>query len=364
MTRLSNYLVRLFSAEAAALLGVGLTILFLVQTLRVADSASVRGQGFLPLMGQVLLNLPPLGMTFFYVCVAIGLGRALRALQASRELHILHVSQRLPALLGALAVYVGGATVLILVIAHIVEPATTQQNNLIRAQVAADLVGRSLVPNRFAEVTGGVTITVGGRRADGEITSFFADDRRAATRRTYISETALLIRDEFGYVMRLRDGAIQYRNPDGGFSEITFARYDLAIDRLTSETDAGEERGDRSSIGLVATALATGEWPGSTVERLSRRNVEGLRVVALCLLVAALSALPTGRRREPLMPIEFTVLGAAFLERLVAQFAPGSGLLPPMAGVIVIGTIAIAILVARLHVFAPYCGGPTAHEPH
>ncbi len=353
MNRPGNYLARLFAAEAAAIFGVGLTILFLVQTLRLADVASVRGQGFLPLMGQILLNMPPLGMTFFYICVAIGLGRALRTLQASRELHILHVSQRLSALFGGIAIYVGGAAVAILVVAHVVEPYTTQQYNLARAQVAADLVGKSLVPNRFAEIMDGVTITVGGRRGDGEVTSFFADDRRALPRRTYIAKSALLIRDDLGYVIRLRDGAIQYRTADGSFSEITFVSYDLAVDRLTGETDGGEERGDRSSIALVAAAVATGEWPSSLVEQLIRRSTEGLRVVVLCLLVTALSAFPSGRRREPLMPIEFTVLAAAFLERVLAQYASGDALLSPLAGVTVVGAFAVALLTVRLRVFAP-----------
>lgn len=353
MNRLSNYLARLFAAEAAAIFGVGLSILFLVQTLRLADVASVRGQGFLPLIGQILLNMPPLGMTFFYICVAIGLGRALRGLQASRELHILHVTQRLSALSGGIAIYIAGAAAAILIVAHLVEPYTTQQYNLARAQVAADLVGRSLVPNRFAEIMDGVTITVGGRRSNGEVTSFFADDRRASPRRTYIATSALLIRDDRGYVMRLRDGAIQYRSDDGGFSEITFASYDLAIDRLTAETDSGEERGDRSSIALVAAALATGDWPESLVEQLSRRSTEGMRVVVLCLLVSALSAFPSGRRREPLVPIEFTVLGAAFLERVLAQYVRADGPLSPMTGVIVVGAFAVVLLTARLRVFAP-----------
>lgn len=353
MNRLSNYLVRLFAAEAAALFGVALTILFLVQTLRVADSASVRGQGLLTLLWQALLNLPPVGIAFLYVCIAIGLGRALRAMQASRELHILHVSQRLPALWAGVAAYVTAGAAIVLLLAHVVEPATTREDKLIRSQIAADLVGRSLVPNRFAEVATGVTITVGGRRADGEITSFFADDRRDATRRTYISETALIARDELGYVLQLRDGAIQYRSAEGKFSEISFVRYDLAIERLTGESDSGAERGDRSTYALVMASLAEGKWPRDRLKTISERTVEGLRVVALCLFVLAIAAFPTGRRREARLPLEITVLAATFLERGLSTYAPGDGWLAPLTGVILLAAIALVILSFRLRAFAP-----------
>jgi lipopolysaccharide export system permease protein len=194
---------------------------------------------------------------------------------------------------------------------------------------------------------------VGGRRADGEITSFFADDRRDATRRTYISKTALIARDELGYVLQLRDGAIQYRSPEGKFSEISFVRYDLAIERLTGDSDTGVERGDRSTYALVAASLAEGKWPRDRLKTISERTVEGLRVVALCLLVVAIAAFPTGRRREPLLPLEITVLAATFLERGLSTYAPGDGWLAPLTGVIVLAAMAIVILGFRLRAFAP-----------
>ena len=211
MTRLGTSLFRLFAAEAAALFGVALTILYLVQLLRVVEVGAVRDRGLGTLFWQTILGLPPLSIAFLYVCLAIGLARALRAMQASRELHIIHVSQRLPVLLGTILSYAAVGTLLVLLLAHVIAPWASRENNQIKAQAAADLVGRSLVPNRFAELGDGVTITVGGRGADGEITSFFADDRRDEnTRRTYIADSALITADEFGYVLQLKDGTIHH----------------------------------------------------------------------------------------------------------------------------------------------------------
>lgn len=360
MTRLGTYLFRLFAAEAAALFGVALTILYLAQTLRIIEIGAVRDQGLPTLLWQTILGLPPLSIAFLYVCLAIGLARALRAMQASRELHIIHVAQRLPVLIGAILGYAAVGTLLVLVLAHVIEPAASREASLIRAQAAADLVGRSLVPNRFAELGEGVTITVGGRGADGEITSFFADDRRdTQTRRTYIADSALITADELGYVLQLKAGTIQYRTADGQFSEISFERYDIALERLTGDADTGDVRGDRSTYGMIMRGLNEGEWPAESLRRMAERTADGFRVLALCLFVAAISGFPSGRRKEPLLPLEITVLGAVLFERLITSYAPIEGWAGEITGVIALTLIALALLLYRLRLLAP-----TPREAH
>ncbi len=354
MTRLSTYLVGRFSAEAAALFGIAAVIMFLVQCLRFVDSGAVRGQGLGILLVQALLAMPGMVVSFLFVCVAIGLARSLRGLQATRELHIIHGGQRLGTLLGAIGMFAFAGALLALLLTHIVAPTTSRAGTLIRAKIAADLVGRSLVPNRFAEVAEGVTITVGGRQRDGSITSFFADDQRSAdARRTYIAESALLTADELGYVIQLKNGTIQFRTADGQFSEISFSRYDMALERFTGDSDRGVRRGDNSSISLVSQAIESGEWSPETLGDLIRRSVEGLRVLALCAFVAAVTAFPSGRRREPILPIELVVLGVGFAERGISNFLPVEGLMAPATGSIVLLCLSLIVLIFRLRVFAP-----------
>ncbi len=348
MSRLPRYLVRLFSAEAAALFGVALGILFLAQCLRVIDAGSVRTQGIGSLLVQAVLALPPVGIAFFYVCVAMGLARGLRQLQASRELHILHVGQRLRGLFAGIGAFIVLGVVLVQILAHVVEPAASREGDVIRARNTADLVSRTLQPNRFARVTQGVTITVGGRGRNGEITSFFADDRRDPTRRTYIAQSALISIDEQGYVLQLRDGTVQYRTSEGKFSEIAFTRYDMPLERLTGSTDGGEVGGDRSSYGIVMAALADGDWTEQRLRTLAERSSEGMRVITLCLLVAGMAAFPSGRRREPRLPIEITVLGIAFLERGINSYGPNIGWMSPLFSTLLLGGIALIILAVRL----------------
>lgn len=352
MNRLKRYLVGLFANEATTLFAVAISLIFLVECLRIVDAGSVRGQGLVTLGTQVFLALPSAAMAFIHVCLGIGLARALRSLQTSRELHILHVSGKLRALAGAAMLYALAGAVILLFVAHVVDPAASRENSLIRTRVAADLIGRSLVPNRFAEVTTGVTVTVGGRRAGGEITSFFADDRREPTRRTYISESALIAMDEQGYVLQLSNGTVQYRNPEGKLSEIVFDRYDMPFERLTGPAEPTEVRGDTTSMAIVAAGLREG-WTNERVRRLAERTVEGVRALTICLFVFAIAAFPSGRRREPRVPVEITVLGVAFFERVLFTYAPGPGWLPPFIGVMTVAVISLLILAFRLRLFIP-----------
>jgi len=352
MNRLKRYLVGQFTSEAATLFVVAISIVFLVECLRVIDASSVRGQGLLVLGTQVFLALPSASMAFMHVCLGIGLARALRTMQSTRELHILHVSGKLGALAKAVTIYASAGAVLLLLVAHVVDPAAARQSSVIRSRVAADLLGRSLVPNRFAEVTDGVTVTVGGRKAGGEITSFFADDRREPTRRTYIAETAKITADDVGYVLQLSNGTVQYRTPEGKFSEISYDRYDLAFERLTGEADTGDERGNSTSFDIVAAAMSDG-WTNARLLKLTERSVEGFRALAICLFVFALAGFPSGRRREPRLPIEITVLGASFFERVLFAYSPGEGWLSPLTGIVALTGVSLVILVFRLRIFAP-----------
>jgi lipopolysaccharide export system permease protein len=347
MNRLKRYLIGLFATEAATLFAVAITLIFLVECLRIVDAGSVRGQGLLTLGQQVLLALPSSAMAFIHICLGIGVARALRTLQSTRELHILHASGKLPALAGATAIYAVLGALLLLVVAHVIDPAASRESSAIRTRIAADLVGRSLVPNRFAEVTDGVTITVGGRKADGEITSFFADDRREPTRRTYISQSALIAADEQGYVLQLAHGTVQYRSPEGKLTEVAFDRYDMPFERLTGPADASEERFAVTSMTIVSEGLSEG-WTSERLRKLSERTVEGLRAITICLFVFSLAAFPSGRRREARIPLEVTVLGASFFERLLSIYAPGGGPLTPFTGVVALAVIALLILLVRL----------------
>ncbi|WDQ97999.1 LptF/LptG family permease [Devosia sp. J2-20] len=323
MKRLTAYLARLFVTDAVILFGVLCFLLWLVNCLRSFDVVSVKGQGVMTLALQGLLTLPPLTISFFYVCIGIGLVRALQALQGNRELHIIHTSGGLGSLWKATAIVAGAGVVGVLLLSNFIEPEANRRLNVLSANVAADLVSSTLKPKRFTQVTPGVVMLIGGRGGDGEIQEFFADDRRdPKTRRTYIAKSARVSTDGTNYVLELRDGALQNSEPNGRFTEITFARYDVNVDQFSQPVGQPNMLYQTDSLTLVRDALASGQWSPEVLTALGNRGAEGLRVIGICLLVLALAGFPSGRRARFNVPLEAVVLLIAFGERGFSAYSP------------------------------------------
>jgi lipopolysaccharide export system permease protein len=349
MSRLGTYLTRLFVFEAVALTSIVVFLLYLVQSLRMFDLVSAKGQDLLTLAGQAALVMPAVAVIFLYVCIGIGLARALRALQISRQLAIIHSAPRLGALFGAIATYTVIFAIFVLSLAHIFGPLADQRRYEWSASIAVDLVSRALLPHRFAEIVPGVTIVIGGRQGIGEITQFFADDQRDPERRqTFTADQALIMRTDAGYILQLTDGEIRYIDKSGAFSEVSFNRYDLSL-TLFSE---GIEGGGRTSIQLVNDATASGNWTDTT-RLLIERTADGLRVIALCAIIAAIAMFPGTGRRRLAMPLELAALGLAFLERGVSTALQPAFLLGPMSGSFALIIAAAVIFTIRLKPFTP-----------
>jgi lipopolysaccharide export system permease protein len=349
MDRLAGYLVRLFTAEALAFFALAAVLLFLAESLRMFDVVSVKGQDLGTLAGQVMLTMPTLAVVIGPVCAAIGLARGLRTLQQSQELHIIHSSRRIGALIRAISIYITLGALLILLLTHLVEPVTRGNFNDWNARVAVDLVGRLLKPQRFVEVTPGVTMMIGARGRAGELGSLFVDDRRGPIRRTYFAERATVAADEQGYVLRLASGAIQYMSGDLKFSEISFARYDLAVGNLTQTSRSGQGLDGKSSIELAAEAVRQGWLDPRARDAVAARFGEAVRLAAFCLLAVALAFYPRGRRRTASIPLEIVVLSAAFADRATLAYLPriDPALASPGAIALIAGSLLVLIFKAR-----------------
>lgn len=355
MRKLTTYLARLFAVDAIILFGVVCLLLWLVNCLRSFEVVSVKGQSFGTLAVQALYTMPPLALSFFYICVGIGMVRALMALQASHELHIIHISKGLGGLARATLLVAGVAVAVVLLLAHYVEPRSNKRLNILTASVAADLVSSTLRPNRFTQVTPGVVLLIGGRGAGGEIREFFADDRRnPQTRRTYVAETARVSTDGEQYIIELQDGALQYTEANGRYSEVRFARYDLSVESLSQPALAFDRLAEMDSFELIGAAISSGQMPPDILTRLLDRSVEALRVIGICLMVLAMAAFPSGRRTRIRLPLEAVVMLVAFGERGISAYSPlgtGTG-----AFLMIFGSL--AVLALRLWPRRPIAGVP------
>ncbi|MBE7734401.1 LptF/LptG family permease [Devosia faecipullorum] len=345
MRKLTAYLTRLFATDAVILFGIVCVLLWLVNCLRSFEVVSVKGQDFGTLAVQALYTMPPLALSFFYICVGIGMVRALSALQNSHELHIIHTSNGLAGLWRATLATTSVASLFALLLVHVAEPLANRQLNVLSAAIAADLVSSTLKPNRFTQATPGVVMMIGGRADGGEITEFFADDRRdPETRRTYIAKSARVMALNDDYILELRDGTLQYLAADGRYSEIRFARYDVNVESLSQPGVRGDPLAEKDSFTLIGEALETGQWSDAVISRLLDRSAEALRVIGLCLFVLAIAGFPSGRRARVRLPLEAVVMVVAFIERGIGSYSPlGVG-----TGAVVLIGLSAVLLAVRL----------------
>jgi len=347
MRRLTFYLSRLFAIDALILFSVVCFLLWMVQCLRVFDVVSVKGQSIFTLGLQGLLTMPPLVLTFAFVCVGIGLARALVALQLNHELHIIHTSHGLGSLFRATGVIAVAGALAVMAISNFVEPFANRQLNALNASITADLVSTTLKPGRFTQATPGVVLLIGGRAGNGEITEFFADDRRdPQVRRTYIAQSATVARTPDGYILQLKDGSLQSREPGGRFSEVKFGEYNVNVERFTQAATAPNPLSITDTATLVAEAIQAGELREDVAKRLIRRLGEGLRVIGICLMVLAISGFPSGRRSRMGLPMEVVVLVIAFIDLAVSSYNLFGPWLGPIGGsILMIATGSILLLV-------------------
>jgi lipopolysaccharide export system permease protein len=354
MNRLSIYLVRLFSRDTLALFGVMAGLLFLIQCLKIFDVVVVQGQDLGTLFGQAALSMPPLAIVIGYVCMGIGMVRAFGGLQASHELHIIHANRQLPSLFGGVAIFALGGALIILLTSNFIEPWANRRLNTWTAAVAADVVGRTLRPHHFNQVVPGISVVIGGRKTGGNITNFFADDRRdPKMRRTYSASTARIGTTPNGYVLELHDGTLQYLSAKGDFSQVSFKSYEIALDRLTRSGPGHDTLDEHTTAQLVAAALSTHNWSEGTLHALFDRLAEGLRAIAMCVFMASLCAFPNARRRRARFPLELVPLLAAYADKTItSNFA---GPTPPalLEGPAVVLLAGVVILMFRLKIFRP-----------
>lgn len=353
MSRLSRYLVVLYGKDTLALLAVAAILVWLMQMLRLFDLVTAKGQGMITLAGQAMLTAPPLAREIAYICMAIGLARAFKALQDSRELHSIHIMQRVSAIWAAVVIYAVLGALFALALAHWGEPAARRASAEWRAQIAAELVGQNLTPGRFTEVASGVVLNIGGREADGTITDFFADDdRQFDIRRTYFADTATIVHTDAGFQISLRDGRLQIFPDEGQYSEIEFARYELALDSLTEDDELDDERAEKPTWELFAELESGSQRPQAVLKMIHQRVAEIPRVLAICLLVAALLAFPHARRGREMLPFEFIILVIAFSERGSSNYLAGNFEYGPYFGPSLMMIAAITILVVKFRSFA------------
>ncbi len=354
MSRLSRYLLKLFTLDAVAILGTAVSLLYLFQVLRNLQLVTERGQSIFALLGHSALATATTVSIIIPVCLGIGIGRGLRGLQDRSELQVIHVSKLTGALMRAVLLYTIGGALVVVTFTNLIEPRSWRAINEWSASIAADLVSRTMIPERFTGISDAVTFRIGSRDAQGNITDFFGDDTRDPLKqKTYFADRAVIILDDQGYLVRLFDGTLHQLGPDGVLSEIAFSRYDLSLDGLNVPIGGGTSASATTTLDMLSQAETAGGLTPSQLDTIVRRVTEGLRVFSICLSAAAIASFPTGRRRRFAPPMELSVLLIVFLERVVFGYVPIAEPWRVAAGPIFIALFSLLILALRLRLFVP-----------
>ncbi len=350
MDRLSRYLQTQFFAQALTIFAAGGALIWLMQLLRLFDLVSSKGQNFFTLMGQSALTTPTFARSILYVCLAIGMARALNALQSSRELHTIHAAQRTSSLWSAIGSFTLLSGLAVTLVTNWVEPHSQRISANWSAEIAADVVGRALVPGRFTEIEAGLVFSISARERDGTLRDFFFDDTTNDTRRTYFAETASVFQDENGYQLILNNGAIQYESAERlGMSQIEFGQYHISLSSLIDAATARQGDAQIDSFTLL-TRIAAGEAQPSTISLLHERFADTLRTFAMCAIAAIMCAYPSGARNRRRFPVELTILLVAFCEQAISAFS-GGGARHYITSVVILAVCAVVYGVHRRRAF-------------
>ncbi len=323
MSRLARYIILQSAKGAISLFLVAAFLVWLTQMLRIFDLVTAKGQDMFTLAGQAFLTTAPLALQIIYICVGIGMARAFRSLQLSRELHIIHISKRTGAIWSGVFLFAIMGALVALLFANFIEPLAKRTATAWSAQIAVDLLGRALTPKRFTEISKGVVLYIGDRNKNGTIENFFAyDSRNPDFKRTYSAKSAIIIAGKDGFQISLSNGRFQIIPKGGKYSEVAFSRYDLSVNELIKEPKPQNPKDNRNTWQIVQAAIAAGKMTPSIVNQLAQRMAEGVRVIGISLLIASLVAFPHARRKRELFPSELGVLALAFAERFLSNGAP------------------------------------------
>jgi lipopolysaccharide export system permease protein len=295
---ISGYITRTsFGAFAMVLVSLT-TVIWLTQALREVDLITNQGQTVLIFVGMTSLLIPTLIMVIAPLAFMIALAYTLNKLNSDSEIIVMNAAGMSPWRIFRpfLAVSVMVAIMTGCISAYIAPKALRELRTML-FKVRADVITNVLQPGRFAQLDGGkLTLHIRERRANGELSGIFIDDRRDPVQRaTFLAERGQTIENESGSFLVLEQGSAQRldareRDP----TIILFERY--AFD-LTQFSVAGNAQRNVATSERPIWDLA---WPDPD-ESFYKQNVGRFRADLHDRLVA------------PIYPIVFCFVAFAVL---------------------------------------------------
>jgi len=101
-------------------------------------------------------------------------------------------------------------------------------------------------------------------------------------------------------------------------TEVAFDSYQIGLDSLR-QTSASRSKIEETTTWEYYLISQTHPLNHYAIWNLQGRWMEILRMYAMCLLAAVLTAFPRGRRTSPVVPLEIFIVVIAFLDRIVTD---------------------------------------------
>ncbi len=241
MGRLDRYilsqLLRVFGFFALVLIGV----YWVNRAVLLVDRYLSEGQSGGLVLELTLLSLPSLMLIVLPIAAFVAAVYVTNRLHGDSELVVVQATGygmfRLVRPFALFGLLVG---LVMLVLAHVLVPASMRQLNALEDELKAAVSSRLLVPGSFQSPTPGITVYVREITPDGTLEDLLLSDRRDRERETiYSAQTARLVRDADGPKLIMFKGMAQtMEDPGTRLFTTRFDDFTVAIGTLIAEPGA------------------------------------------------------------------------------------------------------------------------------
>ena len=300
----------------AALVGV----IWLVQALREVDIITQNSQTLVTYLSITFLVVPNLALAIAPIALLLATIHTLNTLNANSELVVVSAS-------GASGWSVAKPLIVLAVItslftglvAHVVSPYSLQLVKKLVTEMRADLVSVVLREGQFTTVEDGLTFHVAKKGAAGLLSGIvISDDREKDTSSLFTAKEGIVIRNQLGSFLSLKDGDIlQTNKEDNTTTIIKYESYSFDLSTFSGKTELGKLRiKERPTWDLLSPDPNEKEYqnnPNRYVQQIHERFSEMLWPFANVLVILAIAGQARSSRQghSTSIFIGFSILAVA-----------------------------------------------------
>ncbi|MEI4487219.1 LPS export ABC transporter permease LptF [Frigidibacter sp. MR17.14] len=292
MARFDRYMLSQLMALFGFFALILVSIYWINQAVALFEQLISDGQSAMVFVRFSALTLPNVIRLVLPVAAFVAAVYVTNRLSAESELTVMQATGFSPWRMARPAVYFGAiVAALLLVLTHVLVPATRGELATQRFQIANDATAKLLVEGSFQHPAKGITIYIREVATDGQLHDVYISDARdPASRTSYFGKRALLARDDTGPKLIMFEGMAQTYSPDNRRLAVThFTDFTYDIGALITQTERGTiDIRELSTMRLVAEDPADLALTESTVHEF---RVEAQSRIAQPLTAAALAVL-------------------------------------------------------------------------